>query len=147
MTHFLAVEEDITERKRSEEKINQQNDRLNAIIKAMPDLIFVIDEHGTYTEFYCSTPESLFLPEDQIVGANLNNLFSQDKAKLHLQNIQSCIAGKQLITYEYNEITADVESYFEARLAPMGSNKVLTFVRDITERKKAEQEKIGRAHV
>ncbi|MEI7527217.1 MAG: PAS domain S-box protein, partial [Mariniphaga sp.] len=35
---------DITDRKLSEKKINQQNERLNAIITAMPDLILVLDQ-------------------------------------------------------------------------------------------------------
>jgi len=139
-THYLAVEEDITDRKLAAEKIIQQNERLNAIISAIPDMIFVIDLDGIYTEFYCSESLLLLFPDIRIIGKSLQDIFDTELANSHLQNIRECIQQKKLITYEYEMNIDDSVRFFEARMTPLGVTKALTFVRDITERKKAENE-------
>ena len=140
LIHLKGVNIDITEKKIAEEKIIQQNERLHAIIKAMPDLIFVIDRDGTYTEFYSSDIESLIVPPNQIIGTNLRSSFDESSARFHLQNINKCIDEKRLLTYEYSIPKSNSIGYFEARLAPIGSDRALISVRDITIRKEAEFE-------
>ncbi len=140
LIHLKGVNIDITDKKIAEEKITQQNERLNAIISAMPDLIFVIDKEGTYCEFYSSDTESLIVPVNQIVGTNLSSVFDESSARAHLENINKCIDEKRLITYEYSIPKSDSIGYYEARLAPLGADKVLTSVRDITIRKETEFE-------
>jgi PAS domain S-box-containing protein len=135
-----GVNIDITDKKLAAEKIRQQNDRLHAIISAMPDLIFVIDRDGTYTEFYSSDTDSLIVPPNQIIGTNLKSSFDESSARFHLENINKCIDEKRLITYEYSIPKKESIGYFEARLAPIGSDRVLTSVKDISIRKEAEFE-------
>ncbi|MBK6344954.1 MAG: PAS domain S-box protein [Bacteroidales bacterium] len=140
LTGYRGLDADITERIISEEKLMQQNDRLNAIIRAMPDLIFIFDKKGTYIEFYCSQPEKLLVPEHQIIGANIGKIFDQETTAFHLQKINDCITHNSLITYEYSAITAGALTYFESRLAPLGKDRVLAFIRDISGQKQAEFE-------
>jgi PAS domain S-box-containing protein len=139
ITHYLAVEEDITIRKQSEEHIKQQNERLNAIISAMPDMIFVIDKEGTYTEFYYVNSERLPIPKDQIVGANLADFFDKEKGSDYLKHIKNCIQHKKLITFEYSFTEENELKYFEARIAPLGKDKTLSIVRNVT----ADREKVS----
>jgi PAS domain S-box-containing protein len=138
--HYLATEQDITDRKYAEENIKQQNDRLNAIISAMPDLIFVIDKEGTYTEFFYANPLVLPIPESDIIGTNLSDFFGIAKAGEYLQYIHTCIRDKKLITYEYAVPEEHGLHYFEARIAPYGKDKILSVVRDVTVNKEKETE-------
>ncbi len=130
---------DIDDKKQAEDKIKQQNERLNAIITSMPDIIFVFDQFGTFTEYYCSTPGALLVSENQIIGLNLKDIFEYKEAEKHLQMIQECISQQKLITYEYSFTDENVNNFYEARLVPIATNKVLASVRDITSRKKAEE--------
>ena len=131
---------DITDIKLAQEQINQQNERLSAIVGAMPDLIFVIDKDGAYTEFYSSDSESLLIPAQQIIGTNIRIVFDEEAAKFHLDKISNCILQKKLVTYEYSIGENDAKRYYEARLAPLGTDKVLSIVRNITGRKETEFE-------
>ena len=140
ITHYLAIEEDITERKKNDEKIAQQNERLNAIVSAMPDLIFVIDNKGAYLEFYQSNTNAKLIPVDKVIGANLKEFFNSEQAGNYLQNIRSCIHDNKLITFEYQLSEENSIHYYEARLTPCGNDKVLSFVRDITGRVFSEME-------
>ena len=131
---------DITERKNSEHKISQQNERLNAIITAMPDLIFVLDQYGNNMEYYSNTPEKLLTPEDKVVGMNIEALFDQETAQYHLQKINECIELKKLVSYEYKVGQGISPAFYEARLVPLGMDNVLAFIRDVSEKKQQENE-------
>ena len=131
---------DITERKNSEHKISQQNERLNAIITAMPDLIFVLDQYGNNMEYYSNTPEKLLTPEDKVVGMNIEALFDQETAQYHLQKINECIELKKLVSYEYKVGQGISLAFYEARLVPLGMDNVLAFIRDVSEKKQQENE-------
>ena len=138
MTGLKGVNIDITEKKEADEKIKQQNERLSAIVGAMPDLIFVLDQEGTYTEVYSSDPESLIVPVNQIIGINIRQVFDKGTAAFHLENIEQCLRQNKLVTYEYTIVKEYLTSYYEARVMPLGMNKVLALVRDITNRKETE---------
>ena len=147
LTGTLVTIRDISERKKAEaekklieENTNKQNQRLHAIISTMPDIIFVIGLDGVYQEFYCSTPELLIVPPDKIIGTNLRDVFDEEQTQMHLQKFRECIQSQKLITYEYSFGVKENTGYFEARLAPFGNDRVLTLVRDITQRKHTDNE-------
>jgi PAS domain S-box-containing protein len=135
-----GVNVDITEQKLAEENIKQQNQRLQAIISTLPDIIFVIGLDGIYHEFYCPRPEQLIVPPEKIIGTNISNVFDEENARVHLEKFGECIQSKKLISYEYSIIVNGNQEYFEARLAPFGNDKVLALIRDITKRKQADDE-------
>lgn len=129
---------DITARKLAEEEIKIQHDRLHAIISAMPDLIFVIDKEGTYTEFFYANPQLLPIPEVDIIGTKLTDFFELETANDYLKHINECIRDQKLITYEYEISEENRIKYYEARVAPYGKDKILSVVRDITDKKEKE---------
>ncbi|MCF8306116.1 MAG: PAS domain S-box protein [Ignavibacteriales bacterium] len=140
LVSLSGVNIDITDKKITEENIRQQNERLNAIISTIPDLIFVIDKEGTYIEFYHSNPAALIVPPDKIIGMNISEVFDEETSQYHLEKIKRCIQEQENLTYEYILGSADSIGYYEARLTPFGKEKVFTLVRNITDRKKTEME-------
>ena len=131
---------DVTEIKEYQKQINEQNTRLKAIMEAMPDMIFTSDREGNYLEFFRSKTNSRVNDYQYLVGKNVADAFPPDIAQTHLANIARCLDTKQIVTYEYPRIENGQQKYFEGRIVYLEENKVLRFVRDITERKKAETE-------
>jgi PAS domain S-box-containing protein len=138
--YIWAVAIDITSSKLAEEKIKQQNERLNAIITAIPDLVFIINADGIIEEFHISNPEKAAVPANQIPGMAISALFDETTSAKHLNHIRTCLDCNELVSYEYTLTVKGVESYFESRVVPLDEKRVLSLVRDITDRKNSEYE-------
>lgn len=135
-----GVNIDITDKKLAEEKIKQQNERLSAIINAMPDLIFVSDRNGQYLEYFKSNSAELIYPENILIGSNVKDVFDGNTANLHISKINECLDCQQLITYEYSTSHNNQTRYYEARLTPLENDRVLRFIRDFTDQRLKDNE-------
>jgi len=140
LVSIQGVSIDITDKKEAEGKIRQQNIRLNAIIEAIPDLIFISDDEGNYLEYFGPNSEDLLISKEKIIGANVKNVFDAHTADLHIKMLKQCLEQKSLVTFDYYLSIAGNQKFFEARLVPLDEQRVLSFVRDISERKIQERE-------
>jgi len=131
---------DITERKKQEELISKQNERLQGILEAIPDGLFIVDREGNYLELL-NTPK---LEQKEVffntVGKKISEIFSEESSKKHLDQIAKALDTGGIVTYTYSG-KMGLESYeFEARMVALSDNKVLRLVRDMTDQRKVERE-------
>lgn len=124
---------DVTEKKQIQLKIKQQQERLETIIHAIPDMLFVLGVEGDYLEYYATDKQMLIIPPEAIIGANLTDVFPPSEVQFHHQHINRCIEQNVSVVYEYAMEQEANLHYFEARLEPMEGRKVLALVRDVTE--------------
>ena len=138
--YMSATAIDITDKRKAEEEIREQNSRLNAIISAIPDMMMVLDKNGTSLEYYTNTPEKLIASEDIAIGTNMRDLFDEVTSDLILSKINESIEKQILVSYEFSLSERNIVQFFEARLAPLGADRVLAFIRDISDKKQKEFE-------
>ncbi len=118
--------------------------RQSAILRAFPDLLFLLDEDGLYLEVMAQNDASLVRPESELKGQTLAQTFSADKADFFMQVIQQVLSSGQPQTIEYElEVQAGLAS-FEGRMISAGysvdgKKTVLYLARDITEKKRNER--------
>lgn len=110
-----------------------------AIIKAMPDMIFVLDKEGYYREVFAANEEDLLMPISEIIGKNLRDIFPHEQALFHIGKIIECIDKQTLITYEYEICTDENCHQWEARITPLESHSVLCLIRNFTETRKTQK--------
>lgn len=135
MVGMSGVNIDITEKKLFEEKISYQHDRLNAIISAIPDMIFINDADGNYLEFFVSDNEKLLLDPNKIVGTNIRDIFDQKMSSSFLSKINKVLTKRVHEVVEYTvSLPNSQNASFEARIVPLSSDRVLILSRDITEK-------------
>jgi PAS domain S-box-containing protein len=139
-THYLAIKVDITEQKTAAENSRMQTDRLAAIVRAIPDLMLVTDDQGICLEYYSKEDIKNPVALDRIIGTNVRNMFDQKTSDLHILKLQECLRDKGLKTYDYEAARNGLSNYFETRMAYLDANKVLVFVRDITDKKNRDKE-------
>ena len=117
--------------------------RLTALIKAIPDLIFYVDEEGRYLDVISQGRDHLlYLPKEEIIGRHVDEIFPPDYAELFFKATREAIETNQLKVIEYTLEVSDGLRYFEARIMPTNMlekerRTVIVIVRDITAQKRS----------
>ncbi|MRR17995.1 MAG: PAS domain S-box protein [Deltaproteobacteria bacterium] len=144
--NFIAVKEDITERKQAEEELKRQMSLIHSLLDSIPDLIFFKDIHGVYLG--CNPPFCEFVGQsrDEIAGKTDYDLFDKDVADSFREHdrqmleLQQSRQNEEWITYP-DGARKLLDTLRTPYLGPDGVLiGVLGISRDITDRKRAEEE-------
>jgi PAS domain S-box-containing protein len=134
-----GVAMDITDRKRAEQDVTKINARHQAILRAIPDTMFLQTNEGVFVDYYTRDPGFLLLSPDEFLGKNVSEVLPPDLAKRVLEAIQKVNQGDEPQVLEYCLPINNVERYFEARLVSAGGIHVLSIVRDVTDAHRAAE--------
>ncbi|MEB3211895.1 MAG: PAS domain S-box protein, partial [Leptolyngbyaceae bacterium] len=135
---ICGMSTDINDRKAMEEELQESRDRLQAMLAAVPDLVFRVNRDGQYLDFYPSHSTVDVTGLDNLVGQNLTEVLPPDLAQAHLHRIEHVLLTQTMQVSEQHIPVNGKLRREEVRVAPCGANEVLFVVRDITERKQAE---------
>ncbi len=133
---------DITARKQAEEALRQSEARNRALLKAIPDLIFRFSRDGTYLDCHAEKVTDLVAPASELIGKKLQDFLPTPVTHLYMQHIAQALSTRVTQTLEYEMPLNDNLRYWETRIVVCGEEEVLAIVRDITERKRAEEERL-----
>ncbi|MDP1744180.1 MAG: PAS domain S-box protein, partial [Bacteroidota bacterium] len=136
----LCMVQDITEQKRIEEALKSSENELRAMLACMDDVIFEIDNEGTYLKIAPTNPSLLYKPADIILGKRLNDVFPKQEAEWFLAKMAQALKEKKNLHVEYVLPIDEKEITFEATISPLTEKSVLCIARDITARKQVEAE-------
>jgi diguanylate cyclase (GGDEF)-like protein/PAS domain S-box-containing protein len=118
--------------------------RFNAIVSAIPDIIFLVDNEGRYLEVFAEgKEEKLFVPKEEIIGRSVEEIFPSELAALFLDTTQSAIREGALKVVEYDLDLKTGRLSFEARIMPTGlveeaHETAIVIIRDMTKKKASE---------
>jgi PAS domain S-box-containing protein len=135
---------DVTEQRSAQYKNQLTRDRLQAILQAIPDLLFELDEEGQIQNYLSRRTPALIVPPDQFLGRRIDGFLPHDAAKIIMGAITYAVEHGQSTGVEYQMKTPSGLRWFELTLARMATteNKPQRFIameREITVRKQAEQ--------
>ena len=116
--------------------------RNNAMLRALPDLMFVQTRDGVFLDYSAKDPSVLFAPPEFFLGKNMQAVLPPPLAALMEERVQRLFGGEEpvIVEYEVPDPSGDDDShYYEARLVRLETDKFLSIVRDITDRKRATE--------
>lgn len=141
------------------EQLKAERDQLLGLLRALPDISFVIDEDGLYVRVIGGTNEAMYVSGKPLEGTTLQDALPESIADHFLEVVREALRTGEMQFLEYELGVEDVtalppeirekaanpsKQYFEGRILPLPSYDhpkpvVLWVAVNITPRKQLEQ--------
>ena len=124
-------------------EIESNEKRLKALVGSVDEIVFEMDEHGTYVGVWTENEELLVRPKEELLGRRISDFFDKDLAEALLDAINRVLKNRKSEIIEYNLFINGRERCFRARINPIltpegGTKTVSMLARDVTESKALE---------
>jgi PAS domain S-box-containing protein len=136
-----VIASDVTDRKRAERELLRISEHQSAIVEAFPDLIFELSADSTHVGFHAPPSERLFVNPEQFIGKRVREVLPEDVARSYERAIERTLATGEMQVFEYALTFPDrgIHTY-DARMVKQSDDVVLVVVRDVTERRRLEEQ-------
>ena len=128
--------------KRAEDELMSSEAKNRAILDAVPDMMFRIDRNGIFRSYDAPGDAPLAMPPEAFLGKQVGDVFPAAFARQVEASIAEVFRTGEMQPMEYSSPvpapSGDVRD-FEARMVLSGDDTVLCVVRDITDRRRADQ--------
>lgn len=111
-----------------------------ALIHSIPDLLIRMKRDGTYLNILNTGEVELYRPETAQVGCGIYEVLPFSQAQQRMYYTQLALQTGMMQCYEYALEIDDHIVYEEARIVPCDEDTVLVIVRDVSERRLAEEQ-------
>ena len=152
ITHYLSVQEDITDRKLAEEALRTSEERFRSFFNSAPDAILTLDAEGVVTSCNPAAEELYQQPADEIVGLHVvATIVPEDDSqrreavqKSFREHYEALRKGKEVSLEFTRSLPGGSEMVIWRKAVPLMDGEghlrgVLVYDRDVTERKQAEE--------
>jgi len=124
-------------RLRIERSLSASESRTKAILRAFPDLIFVLSRDGIFLEGHFANSADLLMPPEDFTGRVMEDVLPAEMAKLFRGAFERAAETRGVIEVDYVLTIAGEERHFEARLVRRDDDAMVIVVRNVTERHQA----------
>lgn len=138
--YFIAVFDNITERKNAANALEASEAELRALIAALPDVVMVLDKEGRYLKVAATSPNLQKLQPEDVLGKSMHDIFSRQKADRFVKYIRRALRTHKPVWFEYALLIGDQIAWFSGATAPLTNDTVVWVARDITPQKHAEEQ-------
>ncbi len=138
---------DITELKLTEQALRQSQETSRDLLRAIPDLLFLLNEDGRYLHAQAEQEADLVCSLSQHIGRMSEELLPPEIAQKICYYLNQVRLTRSSHKFEYEMRFGETLRYFEAHIAPCGDKTYIYTVRNITERKQAENLLAGQKQV
>lgn len=130
---------DITERKRMEEKLREQEENYRTLLNSLSDIILVIDGEDRFVDVHHNKGKLYALPED-FLGKKYRDVMPAFVYEQYSAAAAILRTTGEPQTHEYSLAIDDKTEWFEASLSLREDGvTIIAVVRDITARKQADE--------
>ena len=111
---------------------------LEAIVGALPLMLFVLDAEDVFTDFRIGQTVP-YVPPEQFLGRKMVDVLPEDPCReLRQAMAQARVTGKE-VAVEYSLLSPTGPGMFEARMVPLGGGRIAVLVVEVTERVKTRE--------
>ena len=110
--------------------------RNSAILRALPDLMFMLRRDGTYVDYHARDPKLLFVPPSAFIGRKVREVLPPPLGDRMMIALEQACESDDPVVVEYELPMAEPQCY-EARIVRADGDRLLSIVRNVTELKRA----------
>jgi len=141
ISHFIAA----LDRVYAQHKITEQKEYLSAILKAIPEIIIILDEEGNYLNILTSDSDDLVDDKDNLIGKNVKDVLPENIADKYLRYCKKVYQDEKQKSFDYMLDINGKEKYFDVIFSPVTSEEkkgksVVSTIRNITQLKTNENQ-------
>jgi len=141
---FLGVWLDISERKQSEEKLRESEQRYRALTESAQDYIFVVDKDGYVKYVNAFAANEFGCRPEEMLGKRTHELFPPEIAEHQLEKIQEVLKSGRRVDNDMLQVFPNRTAWIDTSLVPLRNeideaDSVIGISRDITRRKEVEE--------
>lgn len=131
---------DISKRVQTKRKLKESETKHRVLFNAIPDMIFRIKRDGTFIDFRPAEGFEPYMPPHEFLGRKIQEVMPKNIAEPAMRLMRQVLSNGEGRSFEYQLTIKDEKHDYEARFVASGEDVVLAIVRDVTERKKAEEQ-------
>ncbi|OPY71585.1 MAG: Blue-light-activated protein [Syntrophorhabdus sp. PtaU1.Bin058] len=124
----------------SSEELLEANSEMRAIFKAMPDLLFRLDNQGIILDYKAGFTTDFLIQPGELLGKRIQDIPVKHVGDQFRDAIRQVRKKRSVVSIEYSLALQKQEKFFEARLMPLSENEIVVIIRNITKRKQTEEE-------
>jgi len=142
-THFVAVKEDITDRKLAEQALRESEEKFRSLSEQLPNMVF-INSRGRIVYINQACEDMMGYRREEFYAPDFDflNLIAPEYIELVNSKYASHMQGEEVETYEYSIIPNNGERIDAINTTKLisyeGERAILGIVTDISERKQME---------
>ncbi len=134
----LAVDADS---RSTRDELRVRNAELEAIFRALPDLLFELSPDGAIVRYRAGNAEDLYRAPQEFLGLSMMEVLPPEAGSVIGEALERVNAGESLVRVEYDLSVSGISKHFEARLVPMEGGNVIVMARDVTEQRDMQEER------
>ncbi len=123
----------------SSQELLQANSEMRAVFQAFPDVLFRLDRDGTILDYEASATTDLYLQPQELLDRKIQDVPLKAVGDEFRDAIRRVRETNSVVNVEYCLVIQDQKRCYEARALPLLENQIIVIVRNITERKQAEE--------
>ncbi|MEI7491518.1 MAG: PAS domain S-box protein [Bacteroidota bacterium] len=122
-----------------EKLVRERTSELQAILKAVPDLLFRLNREGILLGSQSGSRTDLLMPEEQFLGKNIKDVLPPHILESVAKAIEEAFTSMDIASFEYGLEINNESKWYECRIISTSENEALAIIRDISQRKTAER--------
>ncbi len=130
----------IHDREVAAEALRRSEQTQRALLDANPDAMFRMRRDGTYLGYKARDDSRLLVPPERFMGRKVTEVLDEPMAGRCLRAIHAALDTGQIQTYEYEYSRSGLTRYWEVRVSVCAPDEALVLVRNVTDRKRMEQD-------
>ena len=130
---------DLSERNQARAELQQSAEKMTSILENTTDGFFAVDQNWNFTHLNAEAETLLGRSREELYGTNLWEKFPEEVGTVFEASYRRVMDEQVALEFEASD--ADGKKWFEVHAYPSGGG-VSVFFRDITERKRGEDERL-----